>query len=216
MQSTRDNRYEIVRVVAMLFVIAVHVIGNLPTDTEGRIFCYYVLTLVFYTCNGLFFFLSGKFALGKECNSKKEYLRWYYKKVVNLLLPCLFYMFLRQVYMSQEPVCSTMFWREFFGNILYGYSGTEYWFLYTLVGNLLLAPFLSKAFAGASNYELYLFLFIGFMYNALITYLPYWGYSFAWSYPWGGVVFIFLHGLLLRKGSRYKKKRAYCIAVRNY
>lgn len=91
----------------------------------------------------------------------------------------LFYMLIRQIYLSQNLVLDANFWKTYFSNVLSGFSGTEYWFLYILIGNLLLAPILRKAFVEASNKELYFFVFLGLGYNAMITYLPYWGISFA-------------------------------------
>lgn len=194
----RTSKYEFVRVVAMFFVIGVHVVGNLPTDTELRTFFYYVLTLIFYTCNGLFYFLSGKFALEQSCDTLKDYLKYYKKKVRNLIIPMLFYMCLRSAY-EARGLETGQFWKSCVINILSGYSGTEYWYLYGLIGNVLCAPFLSKAFKKANKAGIWIFVILGIGYNALATYLPLAGLLIAWSYPFGGWTLYFYLGYCIEK-----------------
>ena len=68
MNKERDVRYDVIRVVAMMFVIAVHVnpkpFNSFPWFKD--IFDYIV-----YTCNGMFFMLSGFFNMRKDISQLK-------------------------------------------------------------------------------------------------------------------------------------------------
>ena len=68
MNRGRDVRYDVIRVVAMMFVIAVHVnpkpFNSFPWFKD-------VFDYIVYTCNGMFFMLSGLFAMKKNTLQKK-------------------------------------------------------------------------------------------------------------------------------------------------
>lgn len=189
---TRNMKYEFVRVVAMFFVIAVHVIGNMPTDTPARLAFYYAGTLIFYTCNGLFFFVSGKFAL----ESSVEIIKYYKKKICNIILPMLFYMAIKHIYLSEVMNYND---NSFMTNVMGELAQTDYWFLYVLMGNIFLAPIIRKAFVEANDKELRVFIFLGVSHCALATYLPYLGVNYAWAFPLGGWTLYFFMGYCVER-----------------
>lgn len=77
-KNKRDIKYETVRVVAMLFVITIHQLDPLRLKLQNPI-TYNIFSLILMTCNGMFFMLSGKFAL--QFNYEKEgCYKKYYKK----------------------------------------------------------------------------------------------------------------------------------------
>lgn len=90
MNTKRDVQYEFIRAAAMLFVIGVHAVGRMPVDTPRRALYHAVFTLFFFTCNGLFYMLSGKFALEGNYKQKEDRVRFFQKKILNLILPILF------------------------------------------------------------------------------------------------------------------------------
>ena len=73
----RNARYEFIRVVSMMSAVIVHasanIIGNSLVDTlPGQLFA-----TVLYFCNGLFFMISGKFALSSSFRTMEDYLSTY-------------------------------------------------------------------------------------------------------------------------------------------
>lgn len=199
MPNTRDTAYEKIRVIAMILTIAVHCSGSLEKETVSEQYLYDILSTIFFTCNGLFFMLSGKFALAAKCESFNEYYRYYTKKILTLIIPILFYMFLRTIYDNGLGFLQLSFWKTYIKNVLSGYAGNEYWFLYTIMGLILLAPFLNKMVRGLKKGEIYLFLSFCLLYNATITYGPYFNLSFSWNFIFGSWVFYFFLGYLLEK-----------------
>ncbi len=91
MDRGREVRYDVIRVVAMLFVIAVHVnpkpFNSFPWFKD-------VFDYIIYTCNGMFFMLSGFFNMKKEFKTKEDYTVYYEKKVISILLPYVLMTFL--------------------------------------------------------------------------------------------------------------------------
>lgn len=69
--NSRDHmfQYDFIRAVSMLFVIAVHALRIIDFHNGISLFYFHVMQAVFFTCNGMFFMMSGKFALS---NSKAE------------------------------------------------------------------------------------------------------------------------------------------------
>ena len=70
-------------------------------------------------------------------------------------------------------------------NIFSNYSrGYHFWFMYVLVGNILLSPFLSKAINGFQGKGLLILAGLGMIYNMIYAYTPYFlEIGNAWSYP---------------------------------
>lgn len=205
-KEERDIQYEFIRVVAIFFVVAIHVLHKLERDTSQKVFAYYSLTLLFITCDGLFYFLSGKFALQAKCETKEEYIRYYLKKFQNLIIPIGFYMILRSAWDFTGNRFSVAFLKTCIDNIMMNYAGNEYWFLYVLLGAILIAPFLSKFFQTAEKFELGIFLLFGLFWNACSTYLPYWNRSLAWNYAFNGWLFFFFAGYCVERLVANNKK----------
>lgn len=195
----RKLEYEKIRIFAMFFTIAVHCLNAVPNDTVLRNYLSDGLYLLFYTCNGLFFLLSGKFAIATKCDSFDDYYRYYAKKLIHLIIPVLCYMFLRNLYDLGGIFWKGSFWKSYIENVFYGYAGNEYWFLYTLLGLVILAPFFNKMAVNMNKGEIWLFIAIGLLYNAARTYSQYIVLTFAWQYVIGGWAFYFILGYFLEK-----------------
>lgn len=193
----RDAHYEFIRIISMLFVIGVHSLANITIQTDSDQLCNHILTTFFFLSNGLFFMLSGKFALNSVCETVKDYRSYYLKKLVSLGVPILVFLLLRTLYDLGGRVSFRYLARQYLENVLCNYQSGEYWFLYDLFGMLLIAPFLGKIVQRIQKSELMIFLGIGFFFNALKTYIPAMGFEFSWSYPLGGWMFYFLLGYCL-------------------
>ncbi|MCM1174307.1 MAG: acyltransferase [Blautia sp.] len=199
--NDRKIEYEKIRVCAMFFMVAHHCRGPLSgfIDTAGEQYLDDGLTLLLATCNSLFFMLSGKFALASKCGTLSDYYRYYMKKLINIMAPILIYLFLRSLFEYGGRFWEISFWKTYIRNVCYDYAGTEYWFLYTLAGMLLLAPFLNKMVANFQKGEMWLFVGIGLLYNTVCSYAPYVNLYISWQYIFGGWVFYFMLGYFLEK-----------------
>jgi len=211
----RKIEYEKIRVCAMLFMIAAHCRGSLGgfIDTVGERYLDDGLTLLFTTCNSLFFMLSGKFALASRCETVSDYREYYGKKLTNILVPVLMYMFLRSFLEYGGRFWEISFWKTYIRNVCYDYAGTEYWFLYTLLGLLLLAPLLNKMVTNLKKGEMWLLIGFGLLYHSVCTYAPYVNLSFSWQYIFGGWAFYFMLGYFLEKVIDTSEKEHTVIAI---
>ena len=198
----RDATYEFIRVMAMLFAVSVHACsnaaGNYLVDTlPGQ----FVGTLL-YLCNGLFFMISGKFALSVCCRTMEDYKKYYLKRLGSIGIPVMVCMLFRSMFNIgwwPEYFLSRDFLKEYIQNVLHNFASCEYWFLYRVVGFLAVAPFLGKMLQQMTKKELLLLAGIGIAYNGLITYLPALDYSFAWSFPMGDWLVCFILGYALER-----------------
>lgn len=197
--GSRKLVYEKIRVVAMILTIAVHCSQLIPRHTTTEQYMFDALSSLFYICNGLFFMLSGKFSLSVKIETFHDYYRYYTKKLITLIIPILFYMFLRSLYDNGTELIPPYFWKSYIKNVFSNYASNEYWFLYGLVGMVLLAPFLNKMVERLTKPEISLFLSMGLLYNSILTYGPYFNLSFSWSFIFSGWVFYFLLGYFLEK-----------------
>ena len=66
----RDVNYDLMRVICMLFVIAVHV---MPTPFSEETFWGSVCLILLLSSNHIFFLLSGRFNLNYHFQSKEDY-----------------------------------------------------------------------------------------------------------------------------------------------
>lgn len=200
--TKRDARYEFIRVVSMLLVISAHALSQVPKTTALEEMMAYGLTTPFFLCNGLFFMLSGKFSLNARCERVWDYVNWYIKRLSAIGIPALVFMRLRTMHNSgwwPAYLRSPELKQDYLRNVLSAFRGTEYWFLYVLVGFLLAAPFLSKLMRALSDREVLLLLAVGMLFNSLSIYLPAFGHSFSWEFPLGGWFVLFLLGHALER-----------------
>lgn len=219
----RNAEYEFIRVISMVFVIGVHAFHNVSADYAAGTLPGQMISTVFFLCNGLFFMLSGKFALSVNCCTWDAYKRYYLKRIGSIGIPVLVCMMLRSMYNAAwwwDHILSVEFLKEYIQNVLYNFSECEYWFLYHLVGYLAVAPFIGKVLQRANRAELILFTGIGVLYNGLTVYLSAAGYSSAWMYPLGSWFVLFALGYALEKILETKRQEnillilgLFCFAV---
>ena len=122
-------------------------------------------------------------------------------------------MFLRNLYDNGLGLLQLSFWKTYIKNVLSGYAGNEYWFLYTILGLILLAPFLNKMVVELKKEEIYLFLSLGLLYNTIVTYGPYFNLYFSWNFIFGTWAFYFFLGYFLEKIIDTPKKESLIILM---
>ncbi len=198
----RDARYEFIRVLSMIFAVSVHACSNaagyyLVDTLPGQL-----IGTVLYLCNGLFFMISGKFALSVSCCSLEDYKKYYLKRLGSIGIPVMICMLLRSMFNIgwwPEYFLSVEFLKEYIRNVLFQFASCEYWFLYRVVGFLAVAPFLGKMLQRMTRMELVLLTGMGIVYNGLVTYLPAAGYSLGWTFPMGDWLVLFILGYALER-----------------
>ena len=123
----RDATYEFIRVMSMAFAVSVHACsnaaGNYLVDTlTGQL----VGTLL-YLCNGLFFMISGKFALSTSFRTMEDYRKYYLKRLGSIGIPVMVCMLLRSMFNIgwwPEYFLSADFLKEYLQNGVLPCSGT--------------------------------------------------------------------------------------------
>lgn len=221
----RDATYEFIRAVSMLLVISVHACSNAAGNYLADTFPGQLVGTVIFLCNGLFFMISGKFALGVSCQTMEDYKQYYLKRLGSIGIPTMVCMLLRSMFNIgwwPEYFLSADFLKEYIQNVLYNFASCEYWFLYRLAGFLAAAPFLGKMLQRMSKTEMMLLVGMGIVYNGLVNYLPLTGLSFGWSFPMGDWLVLFILGYVLERVVETEKEEkqllilgglTYCLCI---
>lgn len=190
----RVFEYDFIRSVACFFVVAVHCLTIIDFTDASSVFYFQIMQAVFFTGNALFFMLSGKFAL----KQKSDLGKYYKSKVKSILVPMLVFFFIRTVYeqiLGINPYGNIFV--GFFKNILGGLNDTEYWFLFELIGNIMLAPLLAKAFAAFSDKEHKLISSLIYIFHIFLFVCSIAGIVFCYKLPFTGWSFYFYLGYSL-------------------
>lgn len=182
MSRARDVRYDVIRVVAMLFVIAVHVnpkpFNSFPWFKD-------VFDYIIYTCNGMFFMLSGLFAMKRTYSSKEDYGTYYKKKVISILVPYVVMTFLLHgydYYQSGRAFELRLYVEETINQFTALNSEQHLWFMYSLIGLLMSAPFFSKMLHAMSDWEVKFLFWLSIGWNAVSIYLI---NDLGWNFHYG-------------------------------
>lgn len=114
--------YDFIRVVAMVFVIAVHALVVIDFADKFSLFYFNVMQAVFFSCNGIFFMISGRFAL----TSRQSYAQYYYKKLITIGMPVFIFFFIRTAYIASKAEFNNLF-TQYLLNLSGALGNTEYW-----------------------------------------------------------------------------------------
>ena len=199
----RDCRFELIRIIACVFVLGVHTMWILTPEMGIKGLYTKIVDTLFITCNPIFFMMSGKFALRQaEYTDDLQYFRFYLKKLAYLILPLLVYMFFISAtnLKMQTGSYSGLLYR-FILDVISGHQATHLWFMYVLVGNVLMSPFTSRIFSSISRCGAIIFISILLLTNCAIAYSPYFfSTSFAsWVNPFVGWSMYFYLGACVDK-----------------
>ncbi len=143
--TTREANWDLLRSLAMLFVVIVHTAGYL-----GPIGGFETATPVAKAaliCDPVFFTMSGFFALRPQKRSLKNY---YLNKVSTILLPLMVYAIILYFYNTGFYNMSIGLFFGFFADLLAG----RWWFIPALVPCLVAAPFLFKGLEALSDRQI--------------------------------------------------------------
>lgn len=136
----RLYKYDFVRAVAILFVVAVHSLYFVDQSNSACLWIYWTLQTLFFTGNALFFLLSGKFNL-RERTDDASVKKYYYSKIRNILLPIVIVFLIRTFYNLYPDITVLGFTKAFIKNFAFEFASIEYWFVFSLMGCILVALF---------------------------------------------------------------------------
>lgn len=198
MSDMRLTEYDFTRVIAMLCVVAVHCLS--VVDTRGPVALMYFTfgQAAFFTANAIFFMLSGKFNLTDRAASNPG--DFYLRKIRGIVIPVLIFFFLRTLYNLYPGFGSVdNVLRSFATNALTDFNSMEYWFVFTLISLLMVAPFLANMVKGMNFDVKRLFFWLGIVWFVVLFAFNNLGVGFSWSYLFTGFCFPFVAGAFIEE-----------------
>lgn len=199
----RDCRFELIRIIASIFVLGVHTMWILTPELGFKGLYTKVVETIFITCNPIFFMMSGRFALRQpEYVDDSQYFRFYLKKFAYLILPMLVYMLFFSAYnLKMQTGSFTGLFSRYIVDFISNHGTSYFWFMYVLVGNVLMSPFTSRIFSSLSRGGAIIFVSILLFTNLAISYSPYFfSTSFeSWVNPFVGWSIYFYLGACVDK-----------------
>lgn len=198
--------FDVIRVVSMCFVVAVHSLVMLDASWVGT----WPVTAcgqgIFFTANAMFFMLSGRFNL-RECESSTALLAFYFKKFRGIGIPVVTLFLLRTIWdMRLELTDPIAVLKRFARNLLGDFSATEYWFMFTLVGYLIISPFLAHIITRfrepGHRFELRPFMILCVLFNGASFVAANLDMRFSWTMPFVGYLFPYCLGPLIDEWAR--------------
>lgn len=164
MKTNRDSRYDLVRTLAMVFVIGVH----LPMEFTENATIGIIKNAVFLSCNGLFYILSGKFNISKRFVTSKDYVDYYKKKLIDIVFPFIAWSGFLYIYDAKSLILHSEgynIWSSFLQTIFVENTKNHIWFMYPLIGLLVSAPFIAKLVGNLSEKETEILFVIGLIWE---------------------------------------------------
>ena len=199
-ETKREIQSDLIRVVAMLFVISLHVPTNLG---ERHVYLDNLKTIVILTCNGMFFMLSGKYNLRFQREKEHPYRDFYSKKVISILLPFIIYTIV--VYVCNMDMANwnfTVAVKDYMRILLERNTTNHLWFMYQLIGMLISAPFLAILLQSmkATDMKKMLLVALGWNFVSMTLIHDIMGYQFYFA-GWflGGMIIYFVLGFCVDK-----------------
>lgn len=192
----RIHAYDYIRIVAMLMVVGVH---SIPSG-GGHLGVWYTcfMNALLFPCNAIFFMLSGRLNIRPISDDKLP--RYYYRKVVGVLMPALVYMLLLTLYQNRgdlELASVPVLARIYVINVIDKYSSNVHWFLFRLFGYLMAAPLIAPMVTEMTPRRKRAFIVIMLLFSAPDILLSKTSHTFDWSYPLGTFFGCFILGALL-------------------
>lgn len=191
--------YDLMRVVFMLMTLGVHVIAY----KLQKNWLWMILDNFFIVCNPLFVMLSGRLNLGKEFKEKRDYINYYKSKFISIIIPFLLFSIILQLVQYKN-------FNNFLKNLISNNIESTYWFVYTLIGILILSPFYSKMLQNMNKNEKKYFLFICIFVNFIIMLFDFFNISTALGIGTIGIIgwhFYYFSGYIIEDIFTKKDKK---------
>ena len=179
-KKERIPQYDLIRAVAMFLVVYVHssfMFNFAPASDSKQAGLYWFTSILALVCNGLFFMVSGKFNLAQATKLETGgYRTFYTKKVIDLLVPVVFYAIafwvLRfvgiKLFGAWDDGTSFLDYGAFF-KTTYHLLISSWWFVPTLFSLMIFTPFLGRMLSSLNRKEAYVLLAFLFGCAAIIA-----------------------------------------------
>ena len=198
--------YDLMRVIFMLMTLGVHVVAY----KLERNCLWMILDNFFIVCNPLFIMLSGRLNLDKEFKNKKDYMNYYKRKFVSIIIPFLVFSIIIQLVQYKS-------FNGFLKNLISNNIEPTYWFVYTLIGILILSPFYSKMLQNMNKNEKKYFLYISIIANFIILLFDFFNISTTIGIGSVGIIgwhFYYFSGYIIEEVFEEKdKKTVYILSI---
>ena len=203
-------KYDLMRLAFILMTLGVHVtvLSMRPSTHDFNYFIRAILSNFFIICNPLFFMLSGRLNLDKEFNKKEDYINFYKKKFISIIIPFFVISLIFYLFFYYNNLSILDFLNRFITDKIEP-DGT-YWFMYSYIAILIFSPFYSKMVKNMNKSEKKLFLIFGFIVNSIVTILLFFNIKTAISFDNLGIIcwhFYYFAGYLIEDLFKEKYKR---------
>lgn len=165
MKLTRAVWADILRILAMFFVVFIHV-SPLPQTISWANLHYFINFAIVKSCIAIFFMLSGAFLLSKNEPYNVFFKKRFSKVIFPWVIWTIFYMLL-QAYLDCQHLKTVSDWKYLFEVTLF----TRFWIIPVLVGLYLLTPILRILVNHAKKTDLYYLLFLWMLFVSLLPFL---------------------------------------------
>ena len=162
------NNYGILRIIACLLVILHHSINvNVPfCQSTAENTTILIMDNLCMVCNGLFFMMSGKFALR---DYETDIFKYYRNKLLHIFLPLCIVQLVGYVLFS-KMMYGVSSWRDFLHRFFLSNLCGWHWFMYVLLGFYLCAPLISRMIHSLSRLQKKYFLLLIFLFVCYNTF----------------------------------------------
>lgn len=204
----RQKVYDYIRVLACLCIIGIHSTGRSSYEfNEIWEIVDYILHDFFRISLPVFFLLSGALLLsGRKQESVGEF---YKRRFIKIVLPFFVYSLFYAVWVNQNfrllDCFSVETWKNIIKNILPGIKGTletyqavPLWFVYTIIGIYIVAPFLKVMLQNMDEKMLKTLAVVLFVMRCIKNYVPVWfGLKIGVDYIFSGWILYFILGYII-------------------
>lgn len=196
--SSRLANYDLVKVLAIFMVVAVHMLNVVDLMPPGDVRAYGIHEVVrtfLLTSNGLFFMVSGRFLL--EHYDGRAW-RFYWKRLVKIGIPVFAASLFYYIYVYGRNGMGPAFWKAFVLDFWQSHIQGYFWFVFALAGFYLAVPFLAPMFGSLKRKELWLLFGVSLAYFFLQNLYQIFGLEMVFtSYPFYSWIFYCMLGYLL-------------------
>ena len=205
----RIKAYDYIRVLAVVFVIAAHVVqsDSEPAAGTSAFMALRIMAVLFLNCNLLFVMLSGALLL----NQKEEPVSVFYRKrIFKVVIPmAVYYLFYLYMGLYQSGLTDPKNLLDACRRFLSGPSqwNPHFWLMYVILAFYLAAPFFKVMVQNMSDRLLLSFVVLTFFMNGALSWLPLLGIEFHFVTLLCGWESVFVFGYFWTRpfSSRYRK-----------
>lgn len=174
----RKKYIELLRIFSMLSVVLIHVCTTALTDFEGyssiQAGVYYALISILHYAVPIFFMISGILLLNpeKEISLKKFLTKYVWKYLLVTMCFGWAYAYIELLFQSRQFVPQEIV--SAFFNMLSGKTWAHMWYMYALLGTILLLPILRCIIKYLNKQELRYVLIVGVLFLSIIPMFEQW------------------------------------------